>query len=209
MRLALSALANVVDGSLRIPLELASSLPIDGNGTIGINSTTSTIVTNTTSLSSSNGLVSLPLSNVFNMYYYGSVLIDGQLIRVMFDTGSGVVWVPSVGSKGVDCENQHRCLITSSSDDGPPDVIRQVPYSYGSGKVLLNLTHASVSLSGYEDMTLNNFVLEHLVHLKLHHQLLAIPDQESTKPPIISSSIVIDQYTYFHQPLLMTFQIQF
>mmetsp|Transcript_16932 Transcript_16932/g.14124 ORF Transcript_16932/g.14124 Transcript_16932/m.14124 type:complete len:183 (+) Transcript_16932:181-729(+) len=86
----------------------------------------------------------------------------------MFDTGSGVVWVPSVGSKGVDCENQHRCLITSSSDDGPPDVIRQVPYSYGSGKVLLNLTHASVSLSGYEDMTLNNFVLGVEVELSVH-----------------------------------------
>ncbi|KAF4740595.1 1,3-beta-glucanosyltransferase [Perkinsus olseni] len=149
----------------RVPLELASSVPVDGSGTLSINFSSSLASTNL--LAAQPGIVSVPLANVFNMYYYGAVLVDGQLIRVMFDTGSGVVWIPGMGSKGVDCEKQHMCFV-SPKDKGSEDVIRQVPYSYGSGEVLLNMTHASVSIFGHQDITVHDFTLGVEVELSVH-----------------------------------------
>ncbi|KAF4654977.1 1,3-beta-glucanosyltransferase [Perkinsus olseni] len=149
----------------RVPLELASSVPVDGSGTLSINFSSSLASTNL--LAAQPGIVSVPLANVFNMYYYGAVLVDGQLIRVMFDTGSGVVWIPGMGSKGVNCETQHMCFV-SPKDKGSEDVIRQVPYSYGSGEVLLNMTHASVSIFGHQDMTIHDFTLGVEVELSVH-----------------------------------------
>ncbi|EEQ99848.1 toxomepsin 2, putative [Perkinsus marinus ATCC 50983] len=151
----------------RLPSQFAAYMTVGNKSTLGADFMSTSSSMEPAVLDGERGLVTVPLANVFNMYYYGAVLVNGQLIRVMFDTGSGVVWIPGMGSKGVDCETQHLCFI-SPGCEATGDATRQVSYSYGSGRVLLNMTHASLSISGHSEMLVHNFSLGIEVELSVH-----------------------------------------
>jgi len=82
------------------------------------------------------------LSDRGNMQYYGDVRIGTpeQTFRVVFDTGSFILWVPDVACKGFACETHSRFAVHSSKTgqvlDVKKDMVKLAYIKYGTGSMV-------------------------------------------------------------------------
>lgn len=77
----------------------------------------------------------IPISNLFDAQYYGPITIGtpGQQFKVIFDTGSSNLWVPSVKCKSLACLHMGKYNSAHSSTYKPDG--RVMTIQYGSGAV--------------------------------------------------------------------------
>jgi len=92
---------------------------------------------------------SIPLTDVENMYYYGSVSIGTppQSFTVDFDTGSSDFWLPSVSC--ATCKSQTSTYSSSASSTYMPNG-SAFSIQYGSGSCLGFLSQDVLSIGGLE-----------------------------------------------------------
>lgn len=82
------------------------------------------------------------LSNRGNMQYFGQVHIGtpSQPFRVVFDTGSYILWVPDVACTGFACETHHKFAVHESSTgtilDVKKDLVKLAYIKYGTGSMV-------------------------------------------------------------------------
>jgi saccharopepsin len=82
------------------------------------------------------------LSNRGNMQYFGEVHIGtpSQPFRVVFDTGSYILWVPDVACTGFACKTHHKFAVhkstTGSILDVKKDLVKLAYIKYGTGSMV-------------------------------------------------------------------------
>ncbi|KAJ2806742.1 aspartic proteinase precursor [Coemansia helicoidea] len=89
-------------------------------------------------LNEDGGIVSkVPITNYMNAQYYGEIGIGTppQKFKVLFDTGSSNLWVPSSECTSIECSNHSKYNYTESS-------------SYGGNNIPISLRFGSDSLEG-------------------------------------------------------------
>ncbi|KAK9685600.1 aspartic proteinase precursor [Basidiobolus ranarum] len=92
----------------------------------------------------------IPLENDMNLDYYGDISIGTpkQLFRVVFDTGSSDLWVPSTRCRSKACYNHRRFNSTQSRSHSP--VGEKFHISYGTGAVDGIVSKDTLKLGGIE-----------------------------------------------------------
>ncbi|ORY07604.1 peptidase A1 [Basidiobolus meristosporus CBS 931.73] len=98
----------------------------------------------------SNQLPALPLENDMNLDYYGDISIGTpkQLFRVVFDTGSSDLWVPSTRCHSKACQNHRRFNSTRSRSHR--EIGDKFHITYGTGAVDGVVSKDTLKLGGVE-----------------------------------------------------------
>ncbi|XP_078512426.1 pepsin A-like [Lissotriton helveticus] len=115
--------------------------------------------------------------NYLDVVYYGTISIGTppQAFRVMFDTGSSNLWVPSTDCKSPACNNHWRFDSASSSTFKSNNIQSVLPYGMGSvSGVLANdtvqigtlvVTNQAFTLTSAEDNVFANFPFDGILGL--------------------------------------------
>jgi hypothetical protein len=98
----------------------------------------------TASLSDPANLHETVLEDHGNMQYFGEVMIGtpAKKFRVVFDTGSYILWVPDVACNGFACETHHKFAVSESQtgqvlDVTDPNTLVKLSYiKYGTGSMV-------------------------------------------------------------------------
>lgn len=98
----------------------------------------------TAGLSDTANLHETVLEDRGNMQYFGEVMIGtpAKKFRVVFDTGSYILWVPDVACTGFACETHHKFAVSESHtgqvlDVTDPDTLVKLSYiKYGTGSMV-------------------------------------------------------------------------
>uniref|UniRef100_H0XQS9 Peptidase A1 domain-containing protein n=1 Tax=Otolemur garnettii TaxID=30611 RepID=H0XQS9_OTOGA len=101
------------------------------------------------------------LSNYLDMVYVGLITIGTppQTFKVVFDTGSADLWVPSVFCKTPSCDTHQRFNPwRSSTFKLPPGPVRPLKLRYGSGDILGVVAQDTLKIGNLEDVD-QTFVL--------------------------------------------------
>ena len=92
---------------------------------------------------------SVPIENHNNLQYFGQIGLGstGKHFRVIFDTGSERLWVPSVACTSSVCKIHHR-FDPDLSESFVPGSGSAVNLSYGTGHVRVGMHHDKLDLVG-------------------------------------------------------------
>jgi len=100
----------------------------------------------------SNGLNYVRLINSHGQQLYGAIEIGNQSFHVLFDTGSSLLWVPSISCNSTFCDDHHKYNHSKSSNSSITQTF--VEGKYNSGHVDGLLTQDNVKLG---NKTISNF----------------------------------------------------
>ncbi|KAJ8393541.1 hypothetical protein AAFF_G00060140 [Aldrovandia affinis] len=93
-----------------------------------------------------------PMVNYLDMSYFGTISIGNppQTFKVIFDTGSSNMWVPSVYCSSQACSNHKKYNPSLSSTYRPTN--RYMSIQYGTGSMTGFLVYDTVNVAGINDL---------------------------------------------------------
>lgn len=95
-------------------------------------------------------LTTLPLQNSLDIHYYGTIELGNppQRFDVVFDTGSGTLWVPSARCTTLVCRLHRRYNSTSSSSAKMTQNLFEIRYGSGYVKGILSKVDTRLTFPG-------------------------------------------------------------